>query len=279
MTTADVQIIVPIYNAAEALACCLDALKRHNATSNVVLIDDASTDPAVDALLQMHTRPDWQVIRKPRNGGFVETANMGLRLQSGHSLLLNSDAVVTPGWDQCLLQTLERVADVATVTPWSNNAEICSFPHTLQNNPLPARADDFAVWLQTHHNPRYPMLPTAVGFCMLVSAEAKRCIGYLDQGTFGVGYGEENDYSMRAQKAGMKNCLCDNAYVMHLGNRSFQEKGLKPDANSMQRLLGKHPEYQDMIGAFIAQDPLATLRGDILNKLPEAFDMTEKIHE
>ena len=38
---------------------------------------------------------------------------------------------------------------------------------------------------------------------------------------FGLGYGEENDLCVRAARAGWRNVLADNAFVVHTGGRSF----------------------------------------------------------
>ena len=43
--------------------------------------------------------------------------------------------------------------------------------------------------------------------------------------------------------------------------------GLKPDDESMQRLLAKHPEYLKKVMAFIKTDPLAPRRKQILDCL------------
>ena len=105
--------------------------------------------------------------------------------------------VVTPGWLERMAFCLSSDQNIATATPWSNNAEICSLPKTLQANPIPADIDHLARELYAHHQPVYPQLPTAVGFAMLVSQQAKARVGYFDEETFGHGYGEENDYSLR----------------------------------------------------------------------------------
>ena len=62
----------------------------------------------------------------------------------------------------------------------------------------------------------------------------------------------------------MRNVLCDDAYVAHLGNRSFGPRGLKPDEDAMRRLLSKHPHYLETVQAFIADDPLKERRQQIL---------------
>ena len=110
----------------------------------------------------------------------------------------------------------------------------------------------------------YPGLPTAVGFCMAISRRAIERIGRFDEATFGRGYGEENDFCLRAIAAGMRNVLCDDVYVAHVGGRSFGPLGLRPNDDSMQRLLARHPDYLERVRAFIAADPLADRRGAVL---------------
>ncbi len=266
--SAGITIVVPVYNGFSALIRCLRALEQQAGPARVLLIDDASTDVRVLPLLRQYSeRNQWQLQRHRQNRGFVHTANAGLQQADGHVVLLNADAIVTPRWLHALRLVIESTSDLATATPWSNNAEICSFPRFLTNHSVPAYADDLAESLFRYHRPRYPRIPTGVGFCLLITAAAKKRIGLLDESTFGHGYGEENDYCLRAAAAGMKNVLIDNAYVAHIGNQSFADLGLKADEHSMRRLLGKHPHYRQMIAEYIAADPLASLRCEIMSTL------------
>jgi GT2 family glycosyltransferase len=105
---------------------------------------------------------------------------------------------------------------------------------------------------------------------MAVARRAIERIGLFDEALFGKGYGEENDYSLRAQDAGLRNVLCDDVYVVHLGGRSFGPLGLKPGADSMRRLLSRHPDYLERVQAFIAADPLAGRRRAIVDALDRA---------
>jgi GT2 family glycosyltransferase len=194
----------------------------------------------------------------------VATANRGLRRATTGVVLLNSDTIVTAGWLERLDACLASDDTIATATPWSNNGEIVSIPCFCQDNEPPLDADAVASVLRSCGEPRYPEIPTAVGFCMAVSQRAIRAVGLFDEATFGCGYGEENDFCMRAMEAGFRNVLCDDAYVVHSGGGSFGPLGLKPDADSMQRLLQKHPRYQDLVSKFILEDPLAGRRAQIL---------------
>jgi GT2 family glycosyltransferase len=261
-----IDVVVPIYNAYDVLKDCLNSLiKYQTQVSNIILINDASTDQRMKSYLdRIAYENKWNIIHQNKNMGFVHTANCGLKLSKNHTVLLNSDTIVTKPWIAAFKSALKNNPTLGTATPWSNNAEICSFPQFLFNQPPIKDINKFAKQLFKHHRPRYPNLPTAVGFCMLVSKKAKKLVGYLDEGHFGHGYGEENDYSMRVANAGLKNLLCDNAYVAHIGNQSFSDFGLSPNEDTMKRLLEKHPNYLSLIQKFINLDPLSPIRSEIL---------------
>jgi GT2 family glycosyltransferase len=159
---------------------------------------------------------------------------------------------------------------IATVTPWTNNGEIASLPGFCQDNPVPADVDAVARVIGTTGRPAYPDIPPAVGFCMAIARGALESLGSFDQELFGMGYGEENDFSMRARAAGMRNVLCDDVYIAHVGGRSFAPKGLRPDDAAMSKLLSRHPGYLELIREFIAADPLAGRRQELVGALLHA---------
>ena len=68
------------------------------------------------------------------NLGFTGTANRGMALSRRDVVLLNSDTIVTPGWLEALLRCAASDAGIGTITPWSNNAEILSYPRFCENN-------------------------------------------------------------------------------------------------------------------------------------------------
>lgn len=264
-------VIVPVFNAFEKLEACLGSVSRTvPSDSQVLLIDDASTDSRVRPLLlawvneQKSTR---DLIVHEENRGFVGTANHGMQMAETDVVLLNSDTEVTSGWLQSLKMCLDSDASIATATPWSNNGEIVSIPKFCESNPVPREPEIIASTIKSCGSPSYPNMPTAVGFCMAISQLAIERIGLFDEVTFGLGYGEENDFCQRAEQAGMRNVLCDDAYVVHHGGASFGPLGLKPDENSMERLLARHPEYLSKVSEFIKTDPLKQRRQQILGCL------------
>jgi GT2 family glycosyltransferase len=274
MTAALPSVVVPVFNAAEELETCLARLDSTvGDDADVLVIDDASPDGAVGEVLDRWRRragPRWRFERNPQNVGFVGTANRGMRACTGDVVLLNSDTEVTPGWLEGLARCLASDPDIATATPWTNNGEIASLPRFCEVNPVPVDPAGVAAAMGRSAPAQYPELPTAVGFCMAVSRRVIESIGLFDEERFGKGYGEENDFSMRAIAIGMRNVLCDDVYVVHLGGRSFSPLGLRPDADSMRRLLERHPDYMERVRRFIERDPLRARREAVLSAVRQA---------
>ena len=53
---------------------------------------------------------------------------------------------------------------------------------------------------------------TGVGFCLYIRRQLIESVGAFDP-VFGLGYGEENDFCMRATRAGFRNVLSKDGVV------------------------------------------------------------------
>ena len=78
-------ILVPIHNAAAEVDDCIAALLAHTpAECRMLLLEDASPDPAVDAVLsgyQHHAK--IEIHRNAKNLGFTRTVNLGMEMAGG----------------------------------------------------------------------------------------------------------------------------------------------------------------------------------------------------
>ena len=265
-------VVVPVYNApADVRACVASVLAHLRPDVRLVLIDDASPDPDIAvyfAELERLRHPQLLLLRNEVNLGFTGTANRGMQLSRSDVVLLNSDTIVTRGWLDALLHCAATDATIGTITPFSNNAEICSFPRFCEDNRWRAGHDPDAeaAAIAAAAVPTYPDIPTGVGFCLFLRRAMLDSVGTFDP-IFGAGYGEENDLCLRAARAGWRNVLADNGFVVHTGGRSFVGQKAELGPRNTALLLERHPHYLDMVHAYIAADPLRPLREAAASRL------------
>jgi GT2 family glycosyltransferase/glycosyltransferase involved in cell wall biosynthesis len=261
----DVDVVIPVYNAPGDVRRCVASVLAHTPPGyRLTLIDDASPDPGVRAVfdeIAALRHEHVTLLANPRNLGFTGTANRGMALSRRDVVLLNSDTVVTDGWLEALLRCAASDPAIGTVTPFSNNAEILSYPRFCVNNAWPDDADPapLARAFARAAVPTYPDIPTGVGFCFFVRRAMLDAIGGFDA-AFGAGYGEENDLCMRAAAAGWRNVVADDAFVLHTGGRSFEKQKDALVPKNTATLLARHPGYLALVHGYVAADPLAPLR-------------------
>lgn len=255
LSPSGVVVVVPIYNAPEDVEVCISRLKEFTDSAvNVILIDDCSTDPRIsDILSEVDGVPPFTVLRNEENLGFTRTVNRGLR-EAGDCdvVILNSDARVTPRWLPGMLAAARSMPRVATVTPMSDRAGAFSAPNIGNENDLPPGIDEdvYARAFRRRQFGTYPVVPTGNGFCMLMTRAAIREIGFLDEESFPRGYGEENDFCMRAVRAGWHNIIDDRTYVFHERTKSFGESKTQHIESGMRVIHARYPEYRLMTSVY-----------------------------
>jgi GT2 family glycosyltransferase len=246
--------------ALQAIDSVLGAATRE--VFELVVVDDASSDPLLRRELQALAEAGLiTLIGNERNVGFVGSVNRGFALHAGRDVvLLNSDVRVFGDWLDRLLAAL-RTPRTATATPLSNAATIMSYPATLCENRLPANVD-IAQWDRLCATIDMPVveIPTGVGFCMGVRRACLDRIGAFDQERFGRGYGEENDFCLRATAAGWRHVAATGLFVWHRGGASFGAEREKLIEAAQATIEALHPGYATTVGRFIRSDPLAPVR-------------------
>ncbi len=259
-----IDIIIPVYRDLALTRRCIDSVlaSRFAASAEVIVIDDASPEPELSAWLDT-LGGRVTLLRNERNLGFVATVNRGMVLHRDRDvLLLNSDTEVSGDWLDRLQRAAYSERRAGTVTPFSNNATICSYPRFCSDNPLPSglSAAELDALMAEVNAGQTAELPTAVGFCMFIRRDCLDEVGAFDAELFGRGYGEENDFCLRADTLGWRNLLAADTFVYHAGGVSFA--GTRPAQMEAghRALLQRYPHYDALIQRFIAADALAPLR-------------------
>jgi glycosyltransferase involved in cell wall biosynthesis/GT2 family glycosyltransferase len=258
-------VIIPVYNAYAAFEKCLEALQRHTPGLKALIVDDASTDPRIAELLA-ESAGDMgiTVITNATNIGYTRSINLAITAAGDSDIvLLNSDAIVTPNWlDGLQLAALQR-PDIGTVTAMSDNAGAFSFPEQGEANPLPAwiEPDEFArTMIQATGQCEPVEVPTGSGFCMYIKRALLNEIGLFDEAAFPRGYGEENDFCMRAMESGWTNMITPWSYVFHIRNASFGKEKDALITSGVAEVIRRYPDYAGRVGAAFGSESMHRLR-------------------
>ena len=266
-----IDVIIPVYRGLAQTRRCIESVlgSRQATPFEIVVVDDASPEADITSYLDgLAADKRITLARNDRNLGFVQSVNRGMSLHSDRDVvLLNSDTEVANDWLDRLCETAYAYPDVGTVTPFSNNATICSYPFEGWAGGLPGAlglADLDRLFASTNAG-RTVDLPTAVGFCMLIRRACLDQTGPFDAERFGRGYGEENDFCLRAASAGWRSVLAGDVFVYHEGGVSFSGERLELTTNAGKLLMDLYPDYLRKVREYVRNDPASTLRAAVDN--------------
>jgi hypothetical protein len=205
-----------------------------------------------------------EYIRNEQNIGYTRTCNLGISLAPGCDVvLLNSDTIVTPRWVESLRIAAYSGPRVGTATALSDNAGAFSMPLPHQENPKPdgiEHADYARLMRQFCGGCAIPSVPTGNGFCLFIKRELIGNIGTFDDEAFPRGYGEENDFCMRALKAGYSNVIAPLAFVFHHRNASFQKEKERLLAAGIEIVTRRYPDYARLVKDAFSHRRMQSLR-------------------
>lgn len=264
-----VDVIVPVYGGIRETIACLESVLSSSSTVDydLIVINDASPEPdlvkALEKLAGEHEK--ITLLHNEKNLGFTGTVVRGMSLHPERDvLLLNSDTLVSGDWLDRLTRQAYGQSRVGSVTPFSNNASICGYPIFLGEEELPAgtrqkEIDDIARELNAGMSVE---IPTGVGCCMYITRKCLKEVGEFDARTF-PGYGEENDFCMRASLKSWKHLMAADVFVYHKGSVSFASQSEMKKALALRKLQHLYPQYDGLVHSFISRDPAEPLRNRI----------------
>lgn len=266
-----VDLLVAAYRIERFFDTFFGSLLRNTTTPfRLIMVDDGNAgDFHYDRMQEVAARvPDSVVLRNDENRGFIYSICRAFEMSRGHFAMVNTDTELPPGWLERLMAPIFANPDrIASTTPFTNAGETVSFPQTSIDNPM-------YLGLDTERLDRYFScvdarnleieLVSGVGFCMGFSRNVVDRIGYFDAPTFGRGYSEENDWSLRARKAGFRNILVPNLFVRHDHGASYlpaeKRQLLKRNLAIVEE---RYPGYRQSVQDYYDLDPPSRLRSAI----------------
>ncbi len=260
-----VDVVIPVYRGLAATRRCLDSVLAdvERPPGRIIVIDDHSPERALsDWLKGLAASGRITLLRNRRNLGFVASVNRGMEAAGRHDVaLLNSDTEVPAGWLRRLAAQAYAAPRIASVSPFSNNATICGYPRKA-GSPIPfgmtlAQVDAACARVNAG---RSIALPTTVGFCMYIRCAALDEVGPFDARRFGRGYGEENDFCLRASVRGWRHVLACDTFVFHEGSVSFGAESEGLSERGLDTLEAHYPGYRRLIDRHVRRDAIGPCR-------------------
>ncbi len=267
--TPTVDVVICIHNALEDLKLCLQSvIERSPKMQQLILVNDGSdeeTSRYLETFAESTIFP-VELIHNVEQRGYTIAANQGMRKSpADYVVLLNSDTIVTPHWLESLMACGESDPKIGIIGPLSNAASWQSVPERFggdgdwEVNELPAGVtpDAVASRLLMDYEPAYPRVPLINGFCLVIKRRVFNTIGFFDEETFPKGYGEENDFCLRAGEAGFDLAVAENCYIFHAKSKSFtHEKRRVLSKGATEKLHTKHSkEKVEAACAVLRDDP------------------------
>ncbi len=213
-------IVILSYNSLGHTKLCLESIRMTTPemAREIIVVDNASKDGSVEWLRE---QKDILLIENTENMGFPRGCNQGIEASSADTdiFLLNSDTILPVNalfWLRMGLYSAEENGLAGSV---SNNARDQIGVRGIDD------VSELLTFGEKNNVPmRYPYEArlTLIGFALLIKREVLDKIGVLDE-CFSPGNYEDTDLCLRAVKAGYRNILCRNSFIIHFGRVSFEK--------------------------------------------------------
>jgi hypothetical protein len=260
---------VPIYNSIEHLAAFFESLAGALPDqAQVIVVDDASTQPVLDAVPELPRAGEIIRLRNEVNVGIAAATNKAFAVATGDVVVqLNSDLVLDSACITAMIELIERIGDAGIVGsklvyPTTGRAQsvgmgfgLYSKRHVFRH--LPA---DHALCQPSRE------LQIVAGATVAMTRRALALIGPLDERLYN--HNPDIDHCLRAGEHGLRNFMCAESVAYHWRNRCGPIRYARVEAaeaafwakwggtyrvdlgdyfdEAIDHLVGEHPELEEM---------------------------------
>jgi len=245
-------------NRREDTLACLQSLQQSTyPNSEIIVLDNASTDGSVEAIKAQY--PNVQIVNLEANLGYAGNNNVGIRLAIEQSadwvFVLNEDTVVEPTCIENLIRATYKNENIGVIGPMI---------YTFDDPPLISSAGGVIDWLHADgtnagmgESDRGQFQARMVDFLngcgMLVSKSAIEKAGLLDESFFI--YYEETDWCTRIKKAGFDLWFEPSAKMKHkapIHHSNFGPSTLYYMTRNRIRFFARHTPWNHKVQTLLS---------------------------
>lgn len=235
---APVTVLIPNFNGEKILEDCVSsALRQSFAPSEILVVDDASTDRSPQLAAGLGAR----VLLLPVNSGFAHAVNSGVLESSTEWVaIVNSDVVLAADWLSTLLETAQATHADYACGPIARRQEavLDGAYDLLSRGACPWRAGSGFL-------PNELRLPGAFWLpsftALLIRKDVFLEAGSLDE-TFG-SYLEDVDFALRLQRLNRRGVFVPAALATHWGSATFgawSDRATRLQSRNQLLLVARH---------------------------------------
>ena len=209
-------IIVPAYNHLDVTKRCVEQLLKETdldaLNAELILLDHGSTDGTLEYFESLGVGKVVHFMRNVRMYMFVTMAQI---CQGEYFAFVSNDVLVTKDWAKILLACFESDQKIIAAVPATPNIANLQMLHVPTNDP-----DEFVLWASKQNksdpsrwNDRARVMPPIAMYRTALVSE----IGFADPYFYSMEFWDD-DFSLRARRAGYRQLVCDDVACYHFGS-------------------------------------------------------------
>lgn len=210
-------VVIPTYNGRELVDSCLISLyKQEVIPGEIIIVDNNSNDKTKDLIREKY--PKVRLIPFSLNQGFARAVNAGIKdAKYNKVFILNNDTILEKKCLKYLLESLEKDSGLSAAVPLiflpngkidSSGTFINELGQAFHDRKRVGKAQKKKVFLIT-------------GAAVLIRKNIFEKTGLFEEKFFA--YGEDVDWSFRAQLAGCR-FICDQRAVVYHKHKATSSK-------------------------------------------------------
>lgn len=210
-----VSVIIPVYNNAKLTKQCLESIFAVGAQVDfeVIVVDNGSSDETAKILTALSGK--ILTIQNERNLGFAKACNQGAKQARGKFVVfLNNDTIVTDGWLDQLVATMESGTEIGAV-----GAKLIYPNQTIQHAGVVFAANSLPYNIYKGEKKDSPLVnknkeyQAVTGACLLTAkAFFQEVDGFDENYQNGL---EDIDFCFKLRASGKKIIYCADSVVLH----------------------------------------------------------------